>query len=75
MSIKVMRIDGGSYVEKSFKVTLGKKNIDKNEANTNNNNSNNSQADQDNQGNERYYSSDPFDDFFREFGGFRNFGW
>lgn len=75
VSIKVMRIDGGSYVEKSFKVTLGKKNIDKNEANTSNNNSNNSQADQDNQGNERYYSSDPFDDFFREFGGFRNFGW
>lgn len=77
VSIKVKRLDGGSYVEKSFKVTLGKKTVDKT-ASSANDNSNANQGSQNNQGNEGYYSEDPFDEFFKEFGGFggfRNFGW
>ena len=75
VSIKVKRLDGGSYVEKSFIVTLGKKPVDT--LNTNNN-SGDSQGGSNNQGNEGYYNTDPFDEFFKEFGGFggfRNFGW
>ena len=64
IKIKVMRLDGGSYVEKEFEITLGKKDITSNpepETETN-----------DNQNSYQYDPFDGFDDFFRGFG---SFGW
>ncbi len=73
VKIKVERLDGGSYVEKEFNITLAKKTV--------NNNSNNqasenvvpeSEGNPNNNGNYYYDPFDGFDDFFRGFGGF---GW
>ena len=73
VKIKVERLDGGSYVEKEFNITLAKKTV--------NNNSNNqasenvvpeNEGNPNNNGNYYYDPFDGFDDFFRGFGGF---GW
>ena len=83
VSIKVMRLDGGSYVEKEFKITLGKKKVE--ETNTQNSNQQNKGNNQGNeqqnkdeqqvpdQGNGYYY--DPFSDFDDIFRNFGRFGW
>lgn len=83
VDIKVKRLDGGSYIEKSFKIKLGKKKIDENAEKTENNqqqqqkrgndSGNSQQPQQPQQGGQYYY--DPFadfDDIFRNFGAF---GW
>ena len=75
VSIKVERLEGGTYVEKEFKVTLAKKTIteDKNaqskEATPNGGN------DQGNNGGQQIDPFNDFDDFFRGFGNFGSFGW
>lgn len=84
VDIKVKRLDGGSYIEKSFKIKLGKKKIDENAEKTDNNQQQrpkqgndeggkSQQPQQPQQGGQYYY--DPFadfDDIFRNFGAF---GW
>ena len=70
VSIKVKRLDGGSYIEKEFKVKLAKKTItetkktEESEQNQNNQQKNN---------NGNYY--DPFEDFDDIFRNFGRFGW
>lgn len=74
VSIKVKRLDGGEYVEKEFKVTLAKKEVSENNADTNNaeNNQKNPNNPNNNQGNGYYDPFEGFDDFFRGFG---TYGW
>lgn len=81
VNIKVKRLDGGSYVEKSFTVKLGKKKVEDTKESAKVEQKNNSQQgqspQQQPQENERggQYYYDPFadfDDIFRSFGGF---GW
>ena len=82
VSIKVKRLDGGSYVEKKFNVKLGKKQVDKNTQNNNNaqqsqgNNQGNAQGNNGNgmEGNGGYYY-DPFEDFDDIFRNFGRWGW
>ena len=73
VKIKVERLDGGSYVEKEFNITLAKKTISNN---SNNQASENvvpeNEGNPNNNGNYYYDPFDGFDDFFRGFGGF---GW
>ncbi len=69
VSIKVQRLEGGVYVEKEFKVTLGKKTITENQQNNYQ-----TEQNQDSANNDNYYY-DPFDGFDEFFKGFRSFGW
>lgn len=69
VSIKVQRLEGGVYVEKEFKVTLGKKTITENQQNNYQ-----TEQNQDNSNSGNYYY-DPFDGFDEFFKGFGNFGW
>ena len=74
VSMKVERLEGGSYVEKEFKVTLGNRPVSDDNSSKNNDNEksqNSSRYDDNNNGN--YY--DPFDGFDDFFGGFRRYGW
>ena len=74
VSIKVKRLDGGSYVEKEFKVKLAKKTVSdtKKEAETQQS-QNNNQRNDGNGNNGNYY--DPFEDFDDIFRNFGRFGW
>ena len=68
VSIKVKRLDGGSYVEKEFKVKLAKKTI------TESKQKSETQPSQENSQNNNGNNYDPFEDFddiFRNFGNFR----
>ena len=69
VSIKVKRLDGGSYVEKEFKVKLAKKTVteSKQKAET--------QPSQENPQNNNGNYYDPFEDFDDIFRNFGNFGW
>ena len=69
VSIKVKRLDGGSYVEKEFKVKLAKKTVaeSKQKAET--------QPSQENPQNSNGNYYDPFEDFDDIFRNFGNFGW
>ena len=69
VSIKVKRLDGGSYIEKEFKVKLAKKTITETKKTEDNQQNQNNQ--QNNNGN--YY--DPFEDFDDIFRNFGRFGW
>ena len=76
VSIKIKRLDGGSYVEKEFKIKLAKKvvdatnKIDQSQQNQQNQQNPNNDS-QNNNGN--YY--DPFEDFDDIFRNFGRFGW
>lgn len=77
VSIKVKRLEGGSYIDKEFKLKLGKKKIDNSakKENVKEENSNQNQQEQQIPDNGGGYYYDPFadfDDIFRSFGGF---GW
>lgn len=68
VSIKVKRLDGGSYVEKEFKVKLAKKTVTETKQKTE------TQPSQENPQNNNGNYYDPFEDFddiFRNFGNFR----
>lgn len=69
VSIKVKRLDGGSYIEKEFKVKLAKKTVTETKKTEDNQQNQNNQ--QNNNGN--YY--DPFEDFDDIFRNFGRFGW
>lgn len=69
VSIKVKRLDGGSYVEKEFKVKLAKKSINDNK------NQEDKQQDQSNSQNNNGNYRDPFEDFDDIFRNFGRFGW
>ena len=69
VSIKVKRLDGGSYIEKEFKVKLAKKTVTETKKTEENQQNQNNQ--QNNNGN--YY--DPFEDFDDIFRNFGRFGW
>ena len=75
VSMKVQRLDGGVYVEKEFKVTLGNRPVSDNNSSNNAESSNQSQYNNGGDGgnNNNYY--DPFDGFDDFFGGFRRYGW
>lgn len=66
VTIKVNRLDGGTYVEKEFKVTLGKKTVTE---------TSETEETSSNQNGDGYYQYDPFDEFDDFFKGFGNFGW
>lgn len=69
VSIKVKRLDGGSYVEKEFKVKLAKKSINDNKKQED------KQQDQSNSQNNNGNYRDPFEDFDDIFRNFGRFGW
>ena len=69
VSIKVKRLDGGSYIEKEFKVKLAKKTVSESKQKSETQPS--KENPQNNNGN--YY--DPFEDFDDIFRNFGNFGW
>ena len=75
--IKVQRLEGGSYVEKEFKVTLAKKTITENQnAQNNQGNSSDGNNNGNNESGDRQVNPyRDFDDFFRGFGNFGGFGW
>ncbi len=66
VTIKVNRLDGGTYVEKEFKVTLGKKTVTE---------TSETEETSSNQNGDGYYQYDPFEEFDDFFKGFGNFGW
>ena len=74
VSIKVKRLDGGSYVEKEFKVKLAKKTVSdtKKEAETQQSQNNNQRNDGSGNNGNYYDPFEDFDDIFRNFG---RFGW
>lgn len=69
VSIKVKRLDGGSYVEKEFKIKLAKKTVSENKKQEE------PQVNQDNQQNNGGNYYDPFEDFDDIFRNFGRFGW
>lgn len=71
VNIKVKRIESGSYVDKEFKFTLGKRSDAPVSTKSNATKENKSQNNNGNYGN---YNDFGFEDFFRQFGG-NGFGW
>ena len=74
VSIKVKRLDGGSYVEKEFKIKLDKKKVTENSSDQGNKQSQNNSQNNNSQRNGGYYY-DPFEDFDDIFRNFGRFNW
>ena len=74
VSIKVKRLDGGSYIEKEFKIKLDKKKVTDNSSAQGNKQSQNNSQNNNSQGNGGYYY-DPFEDFDDIFRNFGRFNW
>ena len=71
INIKVKRIESGSYVDKEFKFTLGKRSKDNVSTKSNAKKANQNSG---NNGNYGSFDDFGFEDFFRQFGG-NGFGW
>lgn len=71
INIKVKRIESGSYVDKEFKFTLGKRSKDSISTKSNAKKANQNSG---NNGNYGSFDDFGFEDFFRQFGG-NGFGW